>query len=93
MNKQSLQRIIEYSGYADFSEYVVDATKYVERIVAIVKKCNNYERYHKLMRIGSDVGHLPYTYLSNGIKAENDREETKRRLQQYLQKNSAHGNN
>lgn len=91
--KQSLQKIIDYSGYTDFKEFLDDTTIYVDRILKIIK--NNRgdiqdQRTRKLIRLGQEIGHLPYTYMGNGNDKRSDNEQTKLRLQQYLPKKFAH---
>lgn len=93
--KQSLEKIIHYSGYPDFREFLDDTTIYVGRILKIIK--NNRgdiqdQRTRKLIRLGQDVGHLPFTYLSNSKDKISDKEQTILRLKQYLPKKYADAN-
>lgn len=85
--KQSLRRIIDYTSYNSFSEFLDDVTIYVDRILMIIKNNrfpNQDKRTRKLIRLGQEVGHLPFTYLSGSKEKKIENEQTKSRLEQYL---------
>lgn len=90
MAKQSLRKIIEYKGYKSYEEFFEDVKLYVSRLVKIIKKTNSKhplieQRQRKLMRLGNDVAHLPYTYTIRNEKT-NYKEQHILKLKQYLHK-------
>lgn len=98
--KQSLQKFIDYpfeigshEPYTSFNEFLADAALYNGRILKICQNNRGYnqdKRTRRLIRLGQEIGHLPYTYLGKGNDKRSDNEQTKLRLQQYLPKKFAH---